>query len=151
MDAIENERKDARAQRSCLDTQYQLSANQLNERSRLIVHSAVEVHKHLGPGLLESVYEFCLLKELRQRGMNAQRQVRLPVIYKGEVLGKDFYIDILVDNQIVIELKCVESTLPVHKVQLLTYLKLSGRKLGLLLNFNVPLMKDGIYRLVNNF
>ena len=116
-----------------------------------IIGAALEVHKELGPGLLESVHEYCLIKELNLRGLISKRQVRLPVIYKGEVLNKDFFIDILVENKIAIEIKCVEQMNPVYEIQLLTYLKLSGLHIGLLINFNVPLLKDGITRKINGY
>ena len=114
-----------------------------------IIAAAIEVHRELGPGLLESVYEICLLKELMSRGLSVEQQVLVPVIYKNEKLNKEFYIDILVENEVVIELKAVEILLPVHEVQLVTYLKLANKRLGLLLNFNVPVLKDGIRRRVN--
>ena len=116
-----------------------------------IISAAIEVHNELGPGLLESVYEHCLQAEIKMKGLHVDRQGQLPVFYKGERLEKEFYIDLLVENEIVIELKCVEFLLPVHEVQLLTYLKLADKRLGLLLNFNVPFMKEGIRRKVNNF
>ena len=115
-----------------------------------IIGAAIEVHTELGPGLLESVYEVCLMKELKARNLKAERQVKLPVVYKGEELSKEFYIDILVEDLIVLELKCVEVVLPVHEVQLVTYLKLADKRLGLLLNFNVTKMVSGIKRKVNN-
>lgn len=116
-----------------------------------IVHAAFEVHRELGPGLLESVYEICLVEELRTLHLEVQRQVLLPVVFKGKVLDKEFCIDILVENSIVIELKAVEVLLPIHEVQLLTYMKLADIKLGYLINFNVPLIKHGIKRKVNNY
>ena len=109
-----------------------------------IVDSAFAVHRALGPGLLESVYEQCLTYELQSRGYKIERQVGLPVVYRDVRLEAGFRIDILVNDLIVIELKTVERLLPIHEAQLLTYLKLSGKRLGLLLNFNVPLIKDGI-------
>jgi GxxExxY protein len=114
-----------------------------------IVDAAMQVHRELGPGLLESVYEVCLIEELRNRGLEVQCQVRLPIVYKGKELKKEFIIDLLVENKIVIELKAVEDLLPVHEVQLVTYLKLSGMKLGYLINFNVSLLKFGIRRRIN--
>jgi GxxExxY protein len=118
---------------------------------KLILDCAFEVHKELGPGLLESVYEICLLEELRKKGLEVKSQVRLPVVYKGKELGKEFYIDILVEDCIIIELKAVEVLLPVHEVQLLTYMKLANISLGFLINFNVPLLKEGIRRKVNKY
>ncbi|KOH43973.1 hypothetical protein NC99_31890 [Sunxiuqinia dokdonensis] len=105
----------------------------------------------MGPGLLESVYELCLLKELQIRGIKASNQVPVPLFYKSENLNKDFRIDLLVENEIIIELKAVDYILPVHEAQIISYLKLTGKKLGLLINFNVPLLKDGFKRYVNNF
>lgn len=122
-----------------------------NRISSLIIGAAIEVHRELGPGLLESVYEICLEEELKMRGLKVLRQVPLPIVYKGKTLDKVFYLDILVDDEVVLELKSVETTLPVHEVQLVTYLKLSDKRLGLLLNFNVEVMKAGIKRKVNNF
>jgi GxxExxY protein len=118
---------------------------------KLILDCAFEVHKELGPGLLESVYEICLLDELRKKGLSVKSQVKLPVYYKGKELDKDFYIDILVEDCIVIELKAVEALLPVHEVQLVTYMKLANINLGFLINFNVSLLKSGIRRKVNNY
>jgi len=120
-----------------------------NNLSRQIINAAIEVHKELGPGLLESVYEYCLLDELKSNGLRAERQIQFPIHYKGRNLGKDFVIDILVEDKIVLELKSVETILPVHEFQLLTYLKLSNKKLGLLINFNVVLRKEGIRRKIN--
>lgn len=116
-----------------------------------IAHAAFEVHSELGPGLLESVYETCLFEELSSQNLKVERQVMLPVIFKGKVLDKQFCIDLLVENSVIIELKAVESLLPVHEVQLVTYMKLAGMKLGYLINFNVPLIKQGIKRKVNNY
>jgi len=119
--------------------------------AKSILDCAFEVHKQLGPGLLESVYEICLLEELRRKGLSVKNQVKLPVIYKGKELDKDFYIDVLVEDCIIIELKSVEVLLPVHEVQLLTYMKLANISLGFLINFNVSLLKEGIRRKVNNY
>jgi len=118
----------------------------LNDLSGKIVDAAIEVHRHLGPGLLESAYESCLARELSQRGLEIQRQVELPIHYKGEQLEVSFRIDILVQDLIIVEIKAVEQILGVHEAQILTYLKLSGCPLGLLLNFNTKLMKNGIRR-----
>jgi GxxExxY protein len=120
-----------------------------NKITSQIIDSAIEVHKELGPGLLESVYEVCLVSTMRKRGLYIQKQVVLPVHYKGETLDKDFVIDVLVNDLIVLELKSVETILPIHEAQLVTYLKLSNKKLGLLINFNVPLLKEGIRRKIN--
>ena len=122
----------------------------INEISGEIVDSAMKVHTALGPGLLESAYEACLKHELLKRGHNVASQVLLPLIYDGVPIDAGYRIDMLVEDAVVIELKAVEKIVPIHEAQLLTYLKLSGKKLGLLLNFNVLHMKDGIKRLVNN-
>lgn len=117
------------------------------ELSGQIRGAAIEVHRELGPGLLESTYEECFCFELELRGISFQRQLELPVAYKGRRLDCGYRIDVLVDNKIILELKSVETILPIHEAQLMTYLRLSGFKLGLLMNFNVGLMKDGIRRL----
>ncbi|MDZ4715830.1 MAG: GxxExxY protein [Cytophagales bacterium] len=122
-----------------------------SELSAEILDAAIEVHKEMGPGLLESVYQQCLEKELRMRGVSIRPLVLIPLVYKGEVLNKDYVIDIMVEGEIIIELKAVEVILPVHQAQIISYLKLSGKKLGLLINFNVPLLKNGYGRYVNNF
>ena len=123
----------------------------LIELSHIVLDSSIEVHRNLGPGLLESTYEVCLCKELSLRNVKYLRQVPLPVNYKGEKLNAEYKIDILVENKLIIELKSVEILLPVHIAQLLTYLKLSDKRLGLLINFNVPRLVDGVKRVVNNF
>lgn len=115
--------------------------------AREIVDAALKVHRTLGPGLLESVYEQCLLHELNKRGLKPKRQVSLPIVYDGVKLDAELRIDLLVSGSVIVETKSVETLLPIHQSQLLTYLKLSGRRLGLLINFNVPLLKDGIRRL----
>lgn len=127
-----------------------MNIEELNKTSGMILDSAIEVHKNLGPGLLESVYEICLYKELKNRKLFIQRQVSLPVFYKGEKLDADFKIDLIVENEVIIELKAVEILLPVHEAQLLTYMKLSEKHLGLLINFNVPKLIDGFRRRVLN-
>ena len=114
----------------------------------LIVDAAIKVHRTLGPGLLESVYEACLAHELRQRGLTVETQVPVPIRYEGLTLDGGLRLDMLVDGIAIIEVKAVEKSLPVHDAQLLTYLKLSGRRLGFLLNFNAPVMKNGISRFV---
>ena len=128
-----------------------MNRDQLNLLSKEIVDACITVHMEMGPGLLESVYEYCLLREFELRGINAKNQVSIPLFYKGELLPKDFRIDILVENEIVLELKAVDTLLPVHEAQIISYLKLSEKKLGFLLNFNVDLMKRGIRRFVNGF
>lgn len=128
-----------------------ISKIEIEKIGKQIVNSAYEVHKELGPGLLESVYEICLVDELENCNLFVERQVKLPVFYKGRQLQKDFYIDILVEKTIIIELKAVEILLPVHEVQVLTYMKLADIKLGYLINFNVPLIKQGIKRKINGY
>jgi GxxExxY protein len=123
----------------------------INQLSNKIIGAAIEVHKTLGPGLLESTYEECLYHELDLRGLSYERQKPLPVYYKGKKLDCGYRLDIVVNEGIILELKSCESIEPIHKAQLLTYLKLSGLKLGLILNFNTPMMKDGIVRIVNQF
>jgi len=123
--------------------------NEINRLSKIIVDSCYEVHRHLGPGLLESVYENCLEIELKHRGIKTDRQVPVPLKYKNVDLEKEFYIDLLVEDKIVIEIKAVETMIPVFEAQLLSYLKLADKRLGFLVNFNVPLIKYGIRRFVN--
>ena len=122
----------------------------INQLSSKIIGAAIEVHKALGPGLLESAYEKCLCHELRLRGLSFDSQKPLPLVFKGEKLDCGYRLDIVVENAIILELKSCEKIEPIHKAQLLTYLKLSGLQLGLLLNFNVPVMRDGIARMVND-
>jgi GxxExxY protein len=117
---------------------------------KIIVDAAFSVHYNLGPGLLEKVYEKCMVEELKQRHVYVERQVPVPIIYNGIDISEDLRIDILVENEIIIELKAVELLHPVFEAQLLTYLKLTNRNLGFLINFNVPRIKDGIKRLRRN-
>ena len=128
-----------------------MNRKELNILSSQIVDACVNVHKEMGPGLMESVYEYCLLKEFELRGIDAKNQVSVPLFYRGELLTKDYRIDILVEDEIVLELKSVDIILPVHEAQIISYLKLADKRLGFLLNFNVDLMKNGIKRFVNNF
>lgn len=121
-----------------------------NELSSIIIGAAIEVHTELGPGLLESVYEACLFYELKQLGLNVEKQVELPVNYKEVRLDSGFRLDILVDDKIIIEVKSVKELHDVHLAQTLTYLKLTKLKLGLLINFNEARLKFGIKRVVNN-
>ena len=121
-----------------------------NEISKAIIGCAIEVHKLLGPGLLESAYEECLYYELRQAGLKVEKQKPLPVIYKEVRLEAGYRIDLLVENKVVVEIKSVEVLNDVHTAQVLTYLKLSECKLGLLINFNSAKLISGIKRLVNN-
>ena len=117
-------------------------------RTSSIIAAAIEVHRSLGPGLLESAYEECLCHELHLRGQEFQRQVNLPVSYKGILLDCGYKMDLVVEGTVVLELKCVEKILPVHEAQLLTYMKLSGKRVGLLINFNTPLLSREIVRRV---
>jgi GxxExxY protein len=126
-------------------------ASRLNHLTEQIIGAAIEVHRNTGPGLMESVYEECLCYELSQLGLRFQRQVHLPVSYKGVKLDCGFKMDLLVEDPVVLELKTVDQLLPVHSAQLLTYLKLSGKKVGLLVNFNEPVLTKGLKRLVNHF
>jgi len=121
-----------------------------NEISKIILTAAVEVHKFLGPGLLESSYEACLFYELTKFNLKIERQKKLPLQYKEVILNTGYRIDLLVEDKVIIELKAVDTITNIHIAQLLTYLKLSKCKLGLLLNFNTRLIKDGIKRIVNN-
>lgn len=123
---------------------------ELNTLSNQVVGACIEVHQVLGPGLLESAYEECLCHELTLRKIAFEHQVAIPIEFKGIRLNNGFRLDILVENQLVIELKAVDELQPIHSAQLYTYLKLTGLHLGLLTNFNVKLMKDGIRRVVNN-
>ena len=120
----------------------------VNKITEVIIEVAIEVHKALGPGLLESAYEECLCRELELRGVPIKRQVSLPFYYKGVDLDCGYRLDILVENLVVIEIKTDDEVLPIHEAQLLTYLKLGGWQVGLIINFNVPLLKQGIYRRV---
>ena len=116
-----------------------------------IIGAAINVHRALGPGLLESVYEECVAIELRLRELKFERQKPVPIIYKGHQTATNLKIDLLVCGMVIVGLKTVESLLPVHEAQLLTYLRLTGCRVGLLINFNVPTLRTGIKRLVNNF
>jgi GxxExxY protein len=118
----------------------------LNTITERIIGAAIEVHKALGPGLMESAYEECLCRELALRGIGVERQLPLPVEYKGVRLDCSYRLDLLVEQSVVVEIKSLSSIEPIHEAQLLTYLKLGGWKLGLLINFNVPALKDGIRR-----
>lgn len=128
-----------------------MNREKYNQLSKEILDASIDVHREMGPGLLESVYENCLMKELEFRGILAENQVRVPLIYKGFDLNKDYRIDILVEKKIIIELKAVEIVLPVHEAQIISHLKLTDRRLGFLINFNVPLLKQGFRRFVNGF
>jgi GxxExxY protein len=120
----------------------------INDLTKAIIGAAIEVHRALGPGLLESAYEECLCEELKLRGIPFERQKPLPVIYKGKQLDCGYRLDLVVANAVVLELKAIEAFAPIHDAQLLTYLRLGGWKVGLLINFNVPVLRDGIRRKV---
>ena len=122
---------------------------ELNQISEKIIGCAIKVHKTLGPGLLESTYEVCLIYELQKSGINVLSQLALPVIYDGIKLDAGYRIDLLVEDSIIVELKAVDCLLPIHEAQVLSYLKLSKKKLGLLINFNVKLLVNGVKRLAN--
>jgi len=121
-----------------------------NEISKIIIGAAIQMHKSFGPGLLESVYENALSFDLREQGLLIRQQVPMPFEYKGLKQENGYRIDVMVNNKVLIEIKSIETLAPVHYAQTLTYLKLSGLKFGLLINFNCKLLKDGIHRLVNN-
>jgi len=118
---------------------------------KIILDCAFEVHKELGPGLLESIYEECLCEEIRNKGLKVENQVYLPLVYKGKKLNKNFRIDVLVEDVIIIEIKSAIDLYAVDEAQLVSYMKLADKRLGYLLNFNVALLKDGIKRKVNNY
>ena len=127
------------------------STNQIDRIAKEVVDAAFKVHSSLGPGLLESAYETCLAHELTKRGYRVERQKAQPVIYDGLEIEVGYRLDLLVEDLIIIELKAVEQLAPIHQAQLLTYLKLSSKQLGFLMNFNVPMIKDGIRRIANHF
>jgi len=120
----------------------------LEELTNKIIGAAIEVHRELGPGLLESAYEECLCHEFRRRGIGFERQVSLPVEYKGLKLECGYRLDVVVENAVILELKCVERVLPVHVAQLMTYLKMTGKRVGLIFNFKVEVLSRGIVRRV---
>ncbi len=124
---------------------------QLNNITDAVIAAGIKVHKALGPGLLESTYEACLVHELRKSGIRVESQVPLPVFYDGVEIEVGYRIDVLVEDTVILELKSVAEVHPLHKAQLLSYLRLSGRKVGLLMNFNVERLRDGISRVVNGY
>lgn len=126
-----------------------MDADEINVRSGQVVDAAMRVHSVLGPGVLEGAYEACLAHELRSRGLHVLVQVPLPVTYRGVRIELGYRVDLIVDGTVIVELKAVSKVLPVHEAQLLSYLKMSGHRLGLLINFRVLHLKDGIKRLVN--
>ena len=125
--------------------------DRLDQISRRIIGAAIEVHRHLGPGLLESAYQSCLAFELRQRGLRIEAQKALPVTYREVKLDCGYRLDLVVEDEIIVEVKAVENLLPIHEAQLLSYLRLANKKVGLLLNFHVSVLKSGLKRIVNEF
>jgi GxxExxY protein len=115
--------------------------------SEAIIGAMIEVHRHLGPGLLESTYEACICQELDERGLRFERQLAVPLIYKGTPLGVSYRLDLVVEGHVLVELKTVDTLLPVHVAQVITYLRLTDLPIGLLVNFNVPVLKQGLRRL----
>jgi GxxExxY protein len=128
-----------------------LSREELNHLSGIILDSAIHVHREMGPGLFESVYHHCMVEELKFREIRVSSMVPVPLVYKNKVLNKDYVIDLLVEDEIILELKAIEGTHQIHDAQLLSYLKLTNLRLGLLINFHVPLLKQGFKRIVNKF
>jgi GxxExxY protein len=126
----------------------EIDMNEKDPLTHIVIGAAIEVHREMGPGLLESVYQKCLEEELRLRGVTCLPQARLPLVYKNRILDVDLIMDLHFPGQLVVELKAVEKLLPVHEAQLLTYLRLSKTHVGLLINFNVPILKDGLKRMV---
>ena len=133
------------------ELEIEIEREKLDRLSGKILDSCISVHREMGPGLLESVYEQCLMKEFEIRGIPALNQVPIPLQYKGFDLSKEFRIDVLVDDCIIIEIKSCDSMIPVYEAQIISYLRLTNKKLGFLVNFNVKLLKDGFRRFVNNF
>jgi len=131
-----------------MKAEYQEPSKEVDKVARIIVDAAFHVHKNLGPGLLESVYETCLVHEIKKRGMPMEQQKQVQINYDGIKLDAGLRVDLLVNDAVVVELKAIEKILPVHEAQLLTYLKLMDKRVGLLINFNVPLIKNGIKRKV---
>jgi GxxExxY protein len=125
--------------------------DRLDQISRRIIGAAIEVHRHLGPGLLESAYEACLAFELKRLGLRTEEQRPLPVVYKQVKLDCGYRLDMVVEDEIIVEIKAVEKLLPIHEAQLLSYLRLAKKKVGLLINFHVPVLKNGLKRIVNEF
>ena len=125
--------------------------DQLDQLTRRIIGAAIEVHKTLGPGLLESAYEACLAFELRGLGYRVEQQKSLPVVYKEVRLECGYRLDLIVEDEVIVEIKAVDQLAPIHDAQLLSYLKLSGKPIGLLMNFHVRVLKDGLKRIVNDF
>ena len=124
---------------------------ELDTITKTIIGSAIYVHSHLGPGLLESAYEACLAQQIANRGLRVERQKTLPVVFEGHRVDCGYRIDLLVEKKVVVEIKAIEAVCSVHKAQVLSYLRLSGCKVGLLINFNVNMLRQGITRIVNHF
>jgi GxxExxY protein len=125
--------------------------DRLDEISHRIIGSAIEVHRHLGAGLLESAYQSCLAFELKQLGLKVEEQKPLPVVYKQVKLDCGYRLDLVVEDEIIVEIKAIEKLLPIHEAQLLSYLRLAKKRVGLLMNFHVPVLKNGLKRMVNEF
>ena len=123
----------------------------VNQITGKIIGAAIKVHSILGPGLLESAYHACLAHELRKQGLAVESQVGLPLVYDGEKLDLGYRIDLIVNDVVIVEVKCVEAVIPVHQAQLLSYMRLSGRQVGLLINFHVAHLRDGIRRMVDGY
>lgn len=133
------------------DTVNSFSRDKLNEISGKIIDCSIRVHAELGPGMLEGAYQTCLMHELIEAGFDVQSQLKLPIVYRGIELDAGYRIDLLVQGSVIIELKAIDRLLPVHEAQLLSYLRMSDLRLGLLINFNVKRLVDGVRRVVNNF
>jgi GxxExxY protein len=131
--------------------QTESTLDSLNLISKSIISSAIDVHKTLGPGLLESIYHECLTKELLARSIHFNTQLEVPIVYKDFRIEKKYMIDLLVENEVIVELKAVDGLLPVHEAQLLTYLRITGKRLGLLINFNSPVLIKGVTRMLNGY
>jgi GxxExxY protein len=125
--------------------------DRLDEISHRIIGAAIEVHRHLGPGLLESAYQSCLAFELKQLGLKVEEQKPLPVVYKQVKLDCGYRLDMVVEDEIIVEIKAIEKLLPIHDAQVLSYLRLTKKRVGLLMNFHVPVLKNGLKRIVNEF
>lgn len=123
--------------------------DEINKITEAIIGAAIEVHRALGPGLLESAYEACLVFELTERGFQVEQQKSLPVLYKGVRVDAGYRLDLLVNDTVIVEIKAIDKLAPIHSAQLMSYLKLSEKKIGLLINFNVKLLKDGLKRIAN--
>ncbi len=128
-----------------------MTTEQYNYFSSKILNAALSVHREMGPGLLEAIYHHCMIQEFLDQQIKFDTMFSVPLVYKGQVLNKNYVVDLMVENEIVVELKAVEVLLPVHEAQIISYLKLADKRLGFLINFNVPLIKNGFKRFVNKF